>query len=171
MKAKAKSDRTAARQAAISAPHSFTDSALPDTLHNLAAHHDSTQESDAQAQGTDEAMPPVPGVEPVSDRTELLRSKPEVVGRFMRLMVPILIDVYAASVITPIRVKTLTGLLKAVGFLEGNELKTALRVGIPIFFRRSLLIISSVRTGCQLRVVHPIIERSPVAHHWSPTAC
>ncbi|KAI6113129.1 hypothetical protein F5141DRAFT_1188308 [Pisolithus sp. B1] len=64
--------------------------------------------------------------DPVSDRTELLRSKPEAVGRFMRLMVPVLIDVYAASVITPIRIKTLTGLLKAVGFLEGNEIKAAL---------------------------------------------
>lgn len=129
VKTRAKADRAAARQAATAASHSFTDSAMtPDTQQNLTGNHDSTQESDAQAQDGDEAMPLISGLEPLSDRTELLRSKPEVVGRFMQLMVPIFIDVYAASVITPIRVKTLTGLLKAVGFSEGIELKTALHV-------------------------------------------
>lgn len=129
VKARAKADRAAARQVAAAPSHPFTDSVMTfDMPQNLAGHHDSTQESDAQAQDTDEAMPPVSGAEPLSDRTELLRSKPEVVGRFMQFMVPILIDVYAASVITPIRVKTLTGLLKAVGFLEGVELRTALHV-------------------------------------------
>jgi E3 ubiquitin-protein ligase TRIP12 len=48
----------------------------------------------------------------------------------MQLIVPILIDVYAASVITPVRVKTLTGLLKAVGFLEGEALKDAFNASI-----------------------------------------
>lgn len=134
VKARAKADRAASRQAAVAASHPFTDPIMsPDTLHNLVGHHDSTQESDAQAQEADEAMLPISGAEPPSDRTELLRSKPEVVGRFMQLMVPILVDVYAASVITPIRVKTLTGLLKAVGFLEGVELKTALHVSAFIY--------------------------------------
>ncbi|KAF8449163.1 hypothetical protein L210DRAFT_3609574 [Boletus edulis BED1] len=132
VKARAKADRAAVRQAATAASHSFTDSVMsPDAPQNIIGHHDSTQESDAQAQDTDEAILPVSGAEPFSDRTELLRSKPDVVGRFMQLMVPILVDVYAASVITPIRVKTLTGLLKAVGFLEGAELKTALH-SVPI---------------------------------------
>lgn len=73
----------------------------------------------------DEALPPAQNApkEATIDRTELLRSKPEVVGRFLRLMVPILVDVYAASVITPVRIKTLTDLLKAVSFLDGDELK------------------------------------------------
>ncbi|KAJ6485243.1 hypothetical protein DFH09DRAFT_1458082 [Mycena vulgaris] len=61
-----------------------------------------------------------------SGETTLLRSKPAVVGRFMPLMVPILIDVYSASVITPVRVKTLTGLLKAVSFLNADGLKRVL---------------------------------------------
>lgn len=65
----------------------------------------------------------------VLDRNELLRSRPEVVGRFMQLMVPVLIDVYAASVITSVRLKTLTGLLKAVGFLETEDLKRVFSVG------------------------------------------
>lgn len=135
IKTRAKADRAAARQAASAASHSFADSAMtPDTQQNLTGHQDSTQESDALTQDADEAMPPVSGLEPPSDRTELLRSKPEVVGRFLQLMVPILIDVYAASVITPIRIKTLTGLLKAVGFSEGIELRAALHVSTPIYF-------------------------------------
>lgn len=142
VKARAKADRAAARQAATAALHPFTDSVItPDTPQNLVGHHDSTQESDAQGQDTDEAMPPISGAEPLSDRTELLRSKPEVVGRFMQLMIPILIDVYAASVVTPIRVKTLTGLLKAVGFLEGVELKAALHVSAFIHRQSSILIL------------------------------
>jgi E3 ubiquitin-protein ligase TRIP12 len=63
------------------------------------------------------------------DHFELLRSKPGVVERFMDLMVPILIDVYAASVITPVQVKNLTGLLKAVSFLNADGLKRVLTVG------------------------------------------
>ncbi|KAG8220830.1 hypothetical protein J3R82DRAFT_2323 [Butyriboletus roseoflavus] len=140
VKARAKADRAAARHAATAPSRPFTDSVMtPDTPQSFVGHHDSTQESDAQAQDTDEAIPPVSGAEPLSDRTELLRSKPEVVGRFMQLMVPILIDVYAASVITPIRVKTLTGLLKAVGFLEGVELRTALHLVPVASFASSIL--------------------------------
>jgi len=57
------------------------------------------------------------------ERTELLRSKPVVVERFVQLLMPILIDVYAASVVTPIRIKTLTGLLKAISFLDADAIK------------------------------------------------
>jgi len=77
--------------------------------------------------GEDPEPNPMPK-EAAPDRTELLRSKSAVVGRFMQLMVPILIDVYAASVITPVRVKTLTGLLKAVSFLDADGLKRVLTV-------------------------------------------
>ena len=58
----------------------------------------------------------------------MLRGKPEVVGRFMQLIVPILVDVYAASVITTVRIKTLTGLLKAISYLEADEIKRVLTV-------------------------------------------
>lgn len=77
----------------------------------------------------------VPAIEPPQDRTELLRSKPEVVGRFMQLTVPILVDVYAASVSTPVRIKTLTGLLKAVSFLGADELKRVFTVCINQLYR------------------------------------
>jgi E3 ubiquitin-protein ligase TRIP12 len=66
------------------------------------------------------------------NRTEILRSKAAVVDRFMQLLIPILVDVYAASVASPVRVKTLTGLLKAMSFLEEEAIKTVLKVR-PIF--------------------------------------
>jgi len=58
----------------------------------------------------------------------MLRAKPEVVGRFMQLIVPILVDVYAASVITTVRTKTLTGLLKAISYLEADSINRVLTV-------------------------------------------
>jgi E3 ubiquitin-protein ligase TRIP12 len=58
----------------------------------------------------------------------MLRGKPDVVGRFMQLIVPILVNVYAASVITMVRIKPLTGLLKAINYLEADEIKRVLTV-------------------------------------------
>ncbi|KZT38098.1 hypothetical protein SISSUDRAFT_1062304 [Sistotremastrum suecicum HHB10207 ss-3] len=73
-------------------------------------------------------------VEPAVSRIELLHSIPEVVDRFMDLIVPILVDVYAASVITNVRVRALSSLLKAVSFLDGDGLKRTLAsVPIPSF--------------------------------------
>ena len=64
------------------------------------------------------------------DRMEMLCGKPEVVGRFMQLIVPILVDIYAASVINTVRIKTLTGLLKAISCLEADEIKRVLTVSV-----------------------------------------
>ena len=80
-----------------------------------------------QAEGED-VPAAVVAKEAAPDRTELLRSHPEVVGRYMHLMVPILVDVYAASVIAPVRVKTLTGLIKAASFLDADELRRVFTV-------------------------------------------
>src|ERR1700709_2850731 len=121
VKAKTKADRAAARQAAFALSQPSPDVSAQATPAAEPSQDISMNGYPMQ----DPAEIPLPGsvAEPaVADRTDLLRSKPEVVGRFMQLMVPILIDVYAASVITPVRVKTLTGLLKAVGFLEGEAL-------------------------------------------------
>jgi E3 ubiquitin-protein ligase TRIP12 len=65
-----------------------------------------------------------------SDRIEMFRSKPEVVGRFMRLIIPVLVDIYAASVISTVRIKCLTGLLKSIAFLDEQGLKQVLQVGV-----------------------------------------
>ncbi|KAL4078725.1 hypothetical protein V8B97DRAFT_1933082 [Scleroderma yunnanense] len=132
VKAKAKADRVASRHSTVSPPHSLPSIVPLDPLQYVhLGQNEGTQESDTPTHDADEPPHSASMTDPVSDRTELLRSKPEVVGRFMQLMVPVLVDVYAAGVITPIRIKTLTGLLKAVGFLEGDELRAALNM-VPI---------------------------------------
>lgn len=135
VKAKAKADRAAARQAA-QAP------LLAAMLLTAPVDEPSPDVGPAESRTPDvvEDVPaniPMSSKETLPDRTDLLRSKPAVVGRFMQLIVPILIDVYAASVITPVRVKTLTGLLKAVSFLDGDGLKRVLTVSTD-FSRRDL---------------------------------
>ncbi|KAG7439758.1 uncharacterized protein BT62DRAFT_998118 [Guyanagaster necrorhizus] len=132
-KAKAKADRVAARQA--------SQATLAAALMVFpAAEEAGPTEASIAAQvphethRSGETSPSAP-----PDRAELLRSKSEVVGRFMNLTVPILIDVYAASVITPIRVKTLTGLLKAISFLDAEGLKRVLTFVPVASFASSIL--------------------------------
>ncbi|KAI0773262.1 hypothetical protein BD413DRAFT_656909 [Trametes elegans] len=141
IKAKAKADRAAARQAAAAAanaqaaPSGSSTRASTSAAASAPANEGRTSESmQVDPQSVPEGEDPLPRLEKEAttlDRTDLLRSKPEVVGRFLRLMVPILVDVYAASVITPVRVRTLTGLLKAVSFLDGDELKQVFKF-VPI---------------------------------------
>jgi E3 ubiquitin-protein ligase TRIP12 len=142
VKAKAKADRAAARQATSGAPNnsiapppttvvSLPARSSPVNQYSVATDNDSAE---PQTQDVEEALPLSPPKESTVDRTDLLRCKPAVVGRFMQLMVPILVDVYAASVITPVRVKTLTGLLKAVSFLDGDSLKRVLTVWSFFFY-------------------------------------
>ena len=118
VKAKAKAERAAARQTqhvqsymftGVSTPSSSTTTTpepAPGTATPTPA--DSSHEADEPPNTTTKELPP--------DRMEMLRGKPEVVGRFMQLIVPSLVDVYAASVITTVRIKTLMGLLKAIGY-------------------------------------------------------
>ncbi|KAF9047194.1 hypothetical protein BDZ89DRAFT_1058246 [Hymenopellis radicata] len=132
VKAKAKADRAAARQASQAA---LTAALL------IAPQVEESSADPASGSQTPAAVPEeqAPVVPLAPDRTEILRSKPVVVGRFMHLMVPILIDVYAASVITPVRVKTLTGLLKAISFLDADGLKSALTFVPVASFASSIL--------------------------------
>ena len=127
VKAKAKAERAAARLAAQS--QSSTRAVSPSVPADTASPAPATAESQPQeSEENIEASAALPALEVTPDRTDMLRSKPTVVGRFMQLLVPILIDVYAASVITPVRIKTLTGLLKAVSFLDSDGLKPVLMV-------------------------------------------
>ncbi|KAJ7739810.1 ubiquitin-protein ligase [Mycena metata] len=129
-KAKAKAERAAARQA--------THATLAAAMLVLPAPAASSSSTPAAAP-VDDTIGSASTAAPAPDRFELLRSRPEVVGRFMDLMVPILIDVYAASVITPVRVKTLTGLLKAVSFLDADGLKRVLTFVPVASFASSIL--------------------------------
>ncbi|KAF8659836.1 hypothetical protein AX16_001721 [Volvariella volvacea WC 439] len=133
IKAKHKADRAAARQAA----QSTTSSAAPSAPVSPTPPVDEPSPDNGSTESQDPEEP-VPSTstskdakDSAQDRTDLLRSNPIVVNRFMQLMVPILIDVYAASVITPVRVKTLTGLLKSVSFLDADGLKRVFR-NVPV---------------------------------------
>ncbi|KAF7317176.1 Ubiquitin-protein ligase [Mycena chlorophos] len=132
MKAKAKAERAAARQAtqatlaaAMLAPAPAagpSDAATPSA-------EDGTTSGDTIVAEPDEAIISAPA----PDRLEMLRSKLEAVGRFMELMV------YAASVISSIPIKTLTALLKAVSFLDPDGLKRVLTFVPVASFTSSIL--------------------------------
>ncbi|KAG8692329.1 Ubiquitin fusion degradation protein 4, partial [Ceratobasidium sp. 395] len=103
---------------------------------------------------------------PAPTRTELLRSKPDLVGRYMRLMVPVLVDVYAASVATQTRNKSLTGILKAVSFAEGDELNAVLK-SVPVAtFVGSILSSRDypALTICALQLVELLLTKAPVVY-------
>ncbi|KAF8576807.1 hypothetical protein K439DRAFT_1366247 [Ramaria rubella] len=133
IKAKAKAERAAQR---ASAPSSVAQSkAVTPPIPEDAAQ---TPDAASQSQTTE----PAEGMlakEPAVNRTDLLRSKPQLVARFTRLLVPVLVDVYAASVASHVRTKTLTGLLKAVSFLDGDDLKNALKFVPVASFSGSIL--------------------------------
>ena len=111
---------------ATSTPGTSTPSQAPPEEAN--SHDPSSADTQSIQDGEEGIVPSITPKEAVVDRTDLLRSKPAVVGRFLHLMVPILVDVYAASVMTPVRIKTLTGLLKAVSFLDAEELVRVFKV-------------------------------------------
>jgi E3 ubiquitin-protein ligase TRIP12 len=123
IKAKAKAERAAQRVA--SAASSAPPSKAPTP--SLPEDNAPTPEETVHSRNTEPAESSSAKEAPVS-RMELLRSKLELVAQFAKLLVPVLVDVYAASVASHVRTKTLTGLLKAVSFLDGDDLKNALKV-------------------------------------------
>ena len=153
IKAKAKADRAASRREAKDASATATSTPQPTSANGSTdpAETGATTEPTSETPSREEQVETVqfPAKDQVLDRNELLRSKPEVVGRFMQLVVPVLIDVYSASVITSVRLKTLTGLLKAVGFLETEDLKRVFSVSKLHHIPNKILTNSlQVRSGC-----------------------
>ena len=153
IKAKAKADRAASRRDAKDASTAATSTPQPTSANGNTdlTETGTTTEPTSETPSREEQLETVqvPAKDQVLDRNELLRSKPEVVGRFMQLVVPVLIDVYAASVITSVRLKTLTGLLKAVGFLETEDLKRVFSVSESHCMPNQILTNSlQVRSGC-----------------------
>ncbi|KAF8623233.1 hypothetical protein AX15_006467 [Amanita polypyramis BW_CC] len=135
VKARARAERAAARQVANSnvvpaAPSQQVPSEAgpPTPSDGLSVE---TATADSGTQETEERRAAETKKETAPDRTELLRSKPQAVGRFMQLTVPVLVDVYAASVYAPIRIKALTAILKALSFLDAEGLKHVL-ASVPV---------------------------------------
>jgi E3 ubiquitin-protein ligase TRIP12 len=164
VKAKAKSDRAAARQAQQAQMYAFgVGGSTPSSSATATPAPASETATPTPADSPHEADEPSPtSKESPPDRTDMLRGKPEVVGRFMQLTVPILVDVYAASVITTVRIKTLTGLLKAISYLEADEIKRVLTVSIQTSTSLPMHGINSnlsplVCTYCEFFIVYPII--------------
>ena len=130
VKAKAKAEHAATRQAQHVQLYAFA---------GVSTLLSSTTAMPAPASGTATPMPadsPHEANEPPNtttkdsppDQMEMLHNKPEVIGQFMQLIMPILVDIYATSIITTVRIKTLMGLLKAISYLEANEIKRVLTV-------------------------------------------
>lgn len=67
-------------------------------------------------------------------RLQLLREKPAVVSRFLYLIVPVLFDVYSASVTLQVRMRCFTGILKATSFVEGVGMETLYRVSLSFVY-------------------------------------
>jgi E3 ubiquitin-protein ligase TRIP12 len=61
-------------------------------------------------------------------RLSLLRKNLEVVSRFLHLIVPVLFDVYAASMTLQIRLRSLTSILKATNFVDDEDISLLFRV-------------------------------------------
>lgn len=61
-------------------------------------------------------------------RLELLKGQPILISKFIKAIVPVLVDVYAASVAVRVRTKVLTSLVKAVAFADAEALRVTLRV-------------------------------------------
>jgi E3 ubiquitin-protein ligase TRIP12 len=117
-------------------------------------------------------------------RIELLKSKPDLVSRFTRAIVPVLVDVYAASVSQRVRLKVLMGLLKAVAFAEPEELQAVLHVGYNQFWLNGPLTRQSVPMAsflaaiisskdnpmfvlAALQLVECLVEKLPQVYHSS----
>ena len=141
VKAKAKAEHAAARAAAAGANASLTG------VQSAASSRAQTPTGGPPTPGDDDMpasvglitdapdiIPPVhlPNGNVASgttiDRTQLLHQHPVEINLFISLIVPILIDVYAASVSLPVRTKSLTSLLKAVSFQDEEQLRSTLQV-------------------------------------------
>lgn len=140
-KAKVKSERSAALAAVVG-----THASVPDGQ-SAASSRAHTPTGGPPTPGDDDALGAVPPSETLdnlptlphtglwtkdipADRTELLRQHPAETTKFINLIVPLLIDVYAASVSVPVRTKSLASLLKATAFQNEEQLRTTLHVGL-----------------------------------------
>lgn len=169
VKAKVKADRAAARSANAGAQASSAPSRAhtPTTAPATPAEEDTSNPSIAVGTAPEPTpeivdLPIAPVKEVAVDRAELLRSKSQVVNYFIRLIVPILVDVYAATVSIPVRIKSLTALLKAICFLDSEQLKRTLKVRSIFVYEYTWLICPDPFSLFPLRVSrvlssHPMI--------------
>lgn len=155
IKAKGKADRAAAR-AALAAAHGGSSShppvvpasaaptpvSMPEETSTDASMAVAGQSESQDGQGSQpidmiigDALPLASGSgerererDKTAVRIETLKGRPDLVHRFLHYLVPILVDVYAASVALQVRSRALTGILKAVSWMDGDDLLGVLKV-------------------------------------------
>lgn len=93
-------------------------SALPGTNTSAEAARDSAMRNKREAEVQ------------LEQRMDLFKAQPELLAKFIKAIVPVLVDVYAASVTQRVRTKVLSGLLKAIAFAEPELLRATLRVSL-----------------------------------------
>ena len=144
IKAKAKADRAAAQS---TAGHALLQNLGPSPSSSRAqsptggpsgsVEEDGPGRMDGNVDGF-EGLPNLPPTmlgtvkENTVNRLELLRTNSPLVNKFIRLMAPIMVDVYAASISVPSRIKSLASLLKAVCFQDAQQLRVTLKVRIEL---------------------------------------
>lgn len=78
-------------------------------------------------------------------RLQMLKERPELTNAFIRAIVPVLVDVYAASASPRVRQKVLSGLTRAIAFAQPDLLRETLKVSHDpgeILRRRQLTFLS-----------------------------
>lgn len=75
----------------------------------------------------------------IEQRLDVLKAHPDLVRRFVGLTIPVLVDVYAATVAVKVRTKVLNALLKTVSYLPSEDLKEIIKVR-PLFLSRWLIL-------------------------------
>ena len=105
----------------------------------------------------------------IEQRTELFKARPELLAKFIKAIVPVLVDVYAASVTQRVRTKVLTGLTKAVAFADTEPLRATLKVRTA--GQRPPIKLTLVRANGKLSVRDPLVQGQPDVCPQRSTTC
>jgi E3 ubiquitin-protein ligase TRIP12 len=103
-----------------STPSASNNAPLPGDSATLTGLSSSLRDSIARAKKDADAQ--------TEQRLELLNSRPELIGKFIHAITPVLVDVYAASVASRVRTKVLNGLVRAIAFAGPDDLRSTLKV-------------------------------------------
>lgn len=112
------SRNAAATESTEAAPPAPATAATPEE--RAAAHRDQTIQALIKQKRDAEAL--------AEKRLESLSEQYKLFERFIRAIVPVLVDVYAASVAARVRTKVLTGLVRAMAFAKPDEMRRTLQV-------------------------------------------
>ncbi|KAL5537204.1 UFD4 [Sanghuangporus sanghuang] len=175
IKAKNRVDRAAARAAAANATISLSG------VQSASSSRAQTPTAGLHTPGEDDSATPaaqeVSDVHPAGasaqetslDRATLLRQHEQIMNRFITPMIPILVDVYAASVSGSVKLKALTSLLKAICFQDEEQLKHTLK-NVPIASFASSILSAKDNPNLMiggLQMVELLLSKAPAEYRAS----